>query len=415
MMGEWFKLFLGEIPLTPELGDSLTDEEALKLAIVEGFRGFGFTSPNPAVGCVILDSENNFLLSGYHAKAGEAHAEINALEGLAANPIQKQDATGWDLTGIPTEKLRGARVFVTLEPCAHEGRTPSCAKTLAKFPIAEVMTILRDPFPQVSGRGFQILQTAGIKVKCLEDEETVHSTLVESARALCEFFLVNVIHNRPMVSLKVATSLDGMMALKNGQSQWITNELSRRFARFLRSAHDSVLVGKHTILKDNPRLDARDTAFEGLDRKVVILDTHAEILNHPDLTLFKVHRPEDIFVCVGPQAQIKVSAQAQIIQKGSFDRSADWKDLMKQLWDRQIRSVWVEGGASTLSSALSAGVGDRLWLFQGPHLIGGASGRTWTETWGHAEMDQRLSLGMVRHLALESDHLTTGRLFSSKT
>jgi diaminohydroxyphosphoribosylaminopyrimidine deaminase/5-amino-6-(5-phosphoribosylamino)uracil reductase len=377
----------------------MTDEEALQMALQQAFEGYGFTSPNPAVGCVILNSKNEFVSMGYHHRAGEGHAEVLALAGVHS----------------PAE-LRGARVFVTLEPCAHEGRTPACAKTLAATEVAEVIAILRDPNPLVSGKGFEILKNAGKKVRCLEAEGSAFEPLVETARAICEFFLVNFTQKRPFVSLKVATSLDGMMGLRNGQSQWLTSEASRHFARFLRGAHDACLVGKQTVLKDNPKLDARDTPFAGLSRHVVVLDSKAEILGRPDLQLFKTHSPQNIWIIAGPEASQKSSSLAQVIVVDEQKSSSEYlRKGLAALWDKQIRSVWIEGGAQTLSSALAAGIGDRLWLFQGPHLLGARHGKSWTESWGSENMKDRQTLAAVRHLALGPDHLTTGRMTTSKT
>ena len=227
-MNEWLSLFLGKIPEAPKKGQSLTDDQAFRWALAEGFRGYGLTSPNPPVGCTILDSQGRFLSSGYHHRAGEPHAEIEALSQLLPETrdaeyrqILDRTQVGWDLSDLPQEKLQGARVFVTLEPCAHEGRTPSCAKTLAKLPIGEVVVLLRDPHKNVSGQGFEILKKAGKKVRCLEIE-SAQDPLVDVARALCETFLINQEMDRPFVSLKVASSLDGIMALKNGESQWLT-------------------------------------------------------------------------------------------------------------------------------------------------------------------------------------------------
>lgn len=398
-MNEWLRLHFAELVSVPAVGDPLTDEQALQLAVQQAFEGYGLTAPNPAVGCVILNSHNQFISMGYHHRAGEGHAEALALAAVREG-----------------QSLRGARVFVTLEPCAHEGRTPSCAKALAKTEVSEVVAVLRDPNPLVSGQGFEILKAAGKKVRCLEAEGSAHEPLVEAARAVCEIFLTNFAEKRPFVSLKVATSLDGMMGLRNGQSQWLTSAASRDFARFLRGAHEACLVGKQTVLKDNPRLDARETRFAKESRHVVILDSKGELLTKPDLQLFKTHSPQNIWIAVGPESVHKSSNLAQVLVVQEQVSAADYlRKTLTALWERQIRSVWIEGGAQTLSSALGAGLGDRLWLFQGPHLLGGRHGRSWTESWGSEEMAQRRTLGAVRHLALGPDHLTTGRMLISKT
>lgn len=403
-------LFLSSTPKVPRPGDRLTPEESLWLAIDQAFRGYGFTRPNPCVGCVLVDKDDRFLGMGFHHRAGEPHAEAEALASLTSSGKLARDSQGWDLSSIPTEKLKGAKAFVTLEPCAHEGRTPSCAKTFARLPLSEVTAILRDPFETVNGKGFEILRQAGIRVRILEDEG--ESDFVSAARASCEFFLTNTAEKRPFVSLKVATSLDGMMALKNGESQWITGEESRGFARYLRGAHDACLVGKNTVLQDNPRLDARETPFASLNRKLVILDAKAEILARPELQIFQAHRLEDIFVCVGSGAKIPEGSRVQVIRVKNENHALP--ELLDELWKREIRSVWIEGGAQTLSSALKEGPADRLWLFQGPVLLGAQNGRSWTEAWGVSRMADRRSIGDVRHLSFGADQLTTGRLIAPK-
>ena len=415
-MNEWLELFLGQVPEVPRAGQILTDDQALRWALCEGFKGYGLTSPNPPVGCVWLDAENRFLFSGYHHKAGDPHAEIEALAQLlppSRDPHYRQmlDRTlgGWDLSNLPLEKLRGARVFVTLEPCAHEARTPSCAKTLAQLPISEVVVVLRDPNQKVSGKGFEILKKAGKKVRCLE-LESPHGDLLDAGRALCETFLINQEFQRPFISLKVASSLDGVMALKNGESQWLTTEKSRNFARFLRGSHDVCLVGKGTILQDNPRLDARETVFSEENRKIAILDLNGEILDRPELQIFKTHLPENIFLCVGPDSRQHSSSQAQVIQMSGANPKEFLTEAVQKLWEREVLSIWIEGGAATLSSALEAGLGDRLWLFQGAHLLGARFGRSWTESWGGSQMQNRLTLAQVHHLSLGPDHLTTGQM-----
>lgn len=408
-MSEWLTLFLGHAPPAPVAGEPMSDERAFEVALLEAFRGYGRTSPNPSVGCVILDSENRFLASGFHARAGFPHAEISALASLQQRDLSRS-SDGWDLSGLPGERLRGARVFVTLEPCAHEGRTPSCARTLARLPIAEVKALLRDPNPLVGGKGFEILRQAGIRASCLEDDSISDDRLTEAARAVCETFLCNMRRERPFISLKVATSLDGIMALKSGESRWITGESSRLFSRFLRGAHDACLVGKNTILKDDPRLDARDTVFAGESRRIVVLDSKGEVLSRPELQIFATHAPENIIVCVGPESQKFSSSQTQVLRLASTTYSDFLKEATAKLWEREIRSLWIEGGALTLSTALAAGLGDRLWLFQGPHLLGASHGRPWTEAWGVSQMSERKSLAGVRHLTIDRDHLTTGRV-----
>ncbi|MFN9068767.1 MAG: bifunctional diaminohydroxyphosphoribosylaminopyrimidine deaminase/5-amino-6-(5-phosphoribosylamino)uracil reductase RibD, partial [Bdellovibrionales bacterium] len=174
-----------------------------------------------------------FLASGYHQRCGGPHAEVEALQ------------------KVKPELLAGAHVIVTLEPCAHEGRTPSCAKTLAQLPIKKITYGIVDPNPLVSGKGHQILKEAGL------DVQEYQGPLKLNLERVCEEFLVNQKEKRIFVALKVAQSLDGKIALKNGKSQWITGPDSRDFVQNLRAQYDGILVGRNTVVADNPSLNVR--------------------------------------------------------------------------------------------------------------------------------------------------------------
>lgn len=347
----------------PKLGQVLSDLQAMKLAIQEAYRGLGYTSPNPLVGCVILDSKNQFLAKGHHAKVGEAHAEIDALN--KANPDQ----------------LKSARVFVTLEPCAHQGRTGSCAKALSDLPIAEVIYGLQDPNPLVAGKGAEILKSAGKKV-------TLFSSLQIELEQVCEHFLKNFREKKPFVSLKVASSLDGHLAHKNGESKWITDEISREIAHVLRAAHDAILVGANTLRIDQPSLNIRHPKFPGKKIKVVVLDSSGELQkNFAGLSIAKHYAQEDVI----------------------FDSGKNLKDLLTKLWDLGIKSVLVEGGAQTISSFINEMAADRLYVFQAPMICGAKSGKSWSEQVNIASMSERIPLKDLQIVRLNADLLMTGR------
>jgi diaminohydroxyphosphoribosylaminopyrimidine deaminase / 5-amino-6-(5-phosphoribosylamino)uracil reductase len=364
-------------------GQQLSDDSAMKLAISEAKKGAGHVSPNPTVGCVVLDKKNRLLAVGHHQKYGGAHAEVNAV------------------LGLPDKQLQGARVFVTLEPCAHEGKTPSCAKMLAKLPLKEVIYGLVDPNPLVSGQGARILQEAGIRARHFGKWQ---NDLSES----CEHFLVNMTERRPFVSLKAASSLDGQLAHISGESKWITGERARRFAHYLRATHDAVLVGKNTVLKDNPHLNIRHPKFPNKKNKVVILDSNGEILRRPELNVFLSHDPENIvLVTSNVSSGTDLCTVAQLDQ--NKDNAAFLNVLLIKLWDLQIRSVLVEGGAETLSSFINNRSADRLYLFQAPVLIGSRTGKSWSEQVTIASMDQRIRLKNPKVRKVGTDLLVTGR------
>ena len=207
----------------------------MAMAIREAQKALGQTSPNPPVGCVIVSPDGQVLSTGYHKAAGQAHAEIEALNKV--------------------DNLQGATLFVTLEPCAHQGRTPSCAQTLAQTSLANIVYGLSDPNPLVSGRGCKILTQAG---KNVVQHPHPHTELTE----LVEVFFCNMHEHKAFVALKMATSLDGQMALSDGTSKWITSPTARKHAHVLRKLYDAVLVGANTISFDNPQLNARPSEFE---------------------------------------------------------------------------------------------------------------------------------------------------------
>lgn len=347
----------------PQRLQHMTDVMAMRLAIQEAYKGLGHVSPNPLVGCVILDSHNRFIASGYHARVGEAHAEINAIKKLS------------------TEDLRDARVFVTLEPCAHEGRTGSCAKALAALPVKEVIYGLQDPNPLVSGKGAEIIKAAGISC-------SLFSGLKTELEQVCEHFLKNFKQELPFVSLKVASSWDGQMGLKNGESKWITDETSREIAHLLRASHDAILIGANTLRIDRPSLDVRHPAFKNKKIKVIVLDSKGELeKDFASLSIAKAHSKEDVI----------------------FDRGGDLKKLLTNLYSRGIKSVLVEGGAQVLSSFINEMAADRLYLFQAPMILGAKAGKSWSEQVNIPSMAQKMELTKPQFVGLESDTLLTGK------
>ena len=198
----------------PLRGEKISSDGAMELALRVAYLGAAHVSPNPLVGCVIVDENHNFVACGYHERYGEAHAEISALNKIA---------------DVERALLKNSTFYVTLEPCAHQGKTPSCARTLSLLPIKKVIYGLQDPNPLVSGQGAQILKNASIEAEVYEVPLKVQ--LFE----LVEVFLKNFTQKKIFVAGKIASSLDGLMALKNGESKWITSVLAREFSHELRS------------------------------------------------------------------------------------------------------------------------------------------------------------------------------------
>ncbi len=362
----------------------LSPKEAMQLAIAEGRKGAGFVSPNPLVGCVILDKNLNLLATGYHAKVGDLHAETHALK--AVNDVHS---------------LEGAHFFVTLEPCAHQGRQPSCAKALAALPIASVTYGLVDPNPKVAGKGSAIVAAAGIRVEQVQDPE-----LLNELEELAEIFLLNMRQKRPFVALKVASSLDGQVALKSGESQWITGPESRDLVQSLRGQYDCLLTGVGTVLSDDPRLNSRDPKYKDKAQKLVILDPHGRLIeNLKNLNLAKVRELKDIFLVTAetvlPQAACNHLRLPLNDGKFALDR------VLALLFEREISSIFVEAGATTCSSFLRSNFVDKIYLFMSTKILGDGIG--WTKGLDFPNLDAAIVLKDVRMQTIGQDFLLSGR------
>lgn len=385
------RLLFGDYQSEPDRWETLSDRRAMAIAMQEAFRGVGRVSPNPLVGCVILDSQNRFLAKGYHARLGDAHAEIHAL------------------AQVSEAELKDARVFVTLEPCAHEGRTPSCAKTMARLPVREVIYGLQDPNPLVQGKGADILKSAGKRVTLFTDllDTAEKEKWQTQLQAVCEHFLWNFEQKKVFVSLKVASSIDGQLAMATGESKWITGPVAREYAHYLRGSHDAIAVGKETIALDNPSLDIRDSAMKGLRRPVVIFDSTGETLKNKDsLKIFSAHKPEEIFYVVSRGADVHDFPEGQLLR---FDKEDGLSVLLQALYSKGIRSLLVEGGAGLLSSFIREGEFQRLYVFQAPLIMGAKSGKAWSEQVTIASLSDGLRLKHQSLLRLGEDLLMTWR------
>ncbi len=348
--------------LNIKVGDHLSDDQAMGLAIHVAQAGAPYVSPNPLVGCTILNAENKLVSTGYHQKYGEAHAEINAIKGLSE------------------DQLVNSTVFVTLEPCAHEGKTGSCAKKLIQYKIKKLIFGLVDPNPLVAGQGAEILRSAGIQA------EEYQGPFKNDLEDLCEVFLKNFRQKKTFVAMKVASSLDGQIALATGESQWITTPESREYVHELRSWYDAIIVGSNTIEVDNPSLNIRHPSIQK-ETKLVILDPESK-LTGKKYKFQDVHKPENIHIL----------------------KFKDLNDVMDQLWALNIKSVFIEGGAQTYSSFLQAGLVDRLHLFMNTSIIGSANGLSWTKGFGIEALVNKKSLKNMNIKTLGSDIYISGRI-----
>ncbi len=311
-------------------------------------RGLGETNPNPAVGCVLVRG-GRVLGEGWHARAGGPHAEVVALE---------QAGTG----------ARGATLYVTLEPCAHFGRTPPCAPRVRDAGVARVVVATADPNPLVRGRGLALLRRAGVVV-------TTGVLAAEAAR-LNRPFLLAARLGRPFVLLKAATTLDGRIATASGRSKWITGPAERRQARWLRRLHDAVLVGIGTVLADDPLLLPAPRTRRPFTR--VVLDSHLRL--PPGSRLARTasgRQPVLVLACSDHPARRRALEQAGVgvLLVAADEGRVAIPAALAALRERGITSVMVEGGSEVLGGFLAARQLDELALFRAPILLGGRGSR----------------------------------------
>lgn len=296
------------------------------------------TAPNPRVGCVIV-KDWRIVGQGFHRYAGEDHAEVHALREAG-------------------DEARGALAYVTLEPCAHQGRTPPCAQALIDAGIKEVFIACRDPNPLVAGRGIAMLEAAGIKVHC--------GTLAEEARQLNAGFFQRMATGRPLVTVKLAASLDGRSALANGQSQWLSNEESRRDVHEQRLASDGVLAGATTVIHDNALLTARhDTDLPRREPLRIVIDGQGRI--GKDLRLFTDASPLLI-------AQLKGREErGEFYEFKNFPERAGQVDLaalLDYLGEQGLNNLWVEAGPTLAGAFLRENLAQQLIIYFAPCLLG---------------------------------------------
>ena len=310
-------------------------------------RGLGRVAPNPAVGCVIV-RDGHVVGRGWTQAGGRPHAETEAL-------------------GRAGEAARGATAYITLEPCAHHGKTPPCAEALIGAGIGRCVIALEDPDPRVKGEGISRLRGAGVEVE-----------LGPGAKAAADLnagYLLRQRANRPLVTLKLASTLDGRIATKTGDSQWITGEAARARGHLLRAAHDAVLVGSGTAVADNPRLNARLPGLEECSPIRVVLDGRLRLPLTHDLVARAKARPTWLITREsGDHARRKAyeAAGVEVISVGlDPDGRLSLEAALKVLGERGLTRVLVEGGAQVAAGLIGRDLVDRLVWFRAPSVIGG--------------------------------------------
>jgi len=319
------------------------DRVFMARAIALTDNGRDTATPNPNVGCVLV-KDGIIVGEGWHERAGEAHAEVRALEKAGGS-------------------ARGATAYVTLEPCAHQGRTGPCTEVLVKAGVKRVVAALEDPFPQVNGRGLARLREAGVQVET--------GLMADEAREAHKGFLSRVTRGRPWMRIKMASSLDGRIALANGESRWITSEEARRDVHALRARSSAMLTGIGTVLRDDPELTVRHVECRRQPRRVVIdsrldMPAGAKILQgEPPLIL-----------TVSDDAAKRKSLEArgaEVVRVANEGEKTDLAAIARLLAERGFNEVTVETGAKLNGSLLRAGIVDELVIYYAPMLLGDKS------------------------------------------
>ena len=334
--------------IDPHLSDL---SHSVLFALQQARLGRWLCPPNPAVGCVILSPAGEQLGQGHTQKAGGPHAEIMALRDAAARG----------------HTVEGATAYVTLEPCSHHGRTGPCCDALISAGIKKVVASLADPNPKVSGQGFERLRAAGVEVE-------VGPGAAES-RELNIGFFSRMLRNTPWVRMKIAASLDGITALDNGESQWITSEAARADGHAWRARACAVLTGIGTVLQDNPRLDVRLVDTPRQPYRVIV---DSRLQTPTDAKLFGAGGPVWIYTAVRDAAREAAlqALGATLTCLPDGDGKVDLAAMMKDLALREINEVHVEAGSKLNGSLVRSGLVDEFLVYLAPKLLGTGMGMT---------------------------------------
>jgi diaminohydroxyphosphoribosylaminopyrimidine deaminase / 5-amino-6-(5-phosphoribosylamino)uracil reductase len=350
--------------------------QAIKLAL----KANGATSPNPMVGAIVVKNDR-VIGRGYHKKAGLAHAEVIALDEAGKN-------------------ARGAVLYVTLEPCAHFGRTPPCVDRIIQSKIKEVVIGMVDPNPLNNGKGIQILKNHKIKVEV--------GVLEEKLKQINAAFIKYITKRMPLVTVKVAQSLDGKIATRTGESKWITSDKSRNYSHRIRQNYDAVMVGVNTIRRDNPRLDAW---FARKQPVKIVIDS--QLSTPQDANIF-ANNSKVIIITVAPRPgqetenRMILAQKAKILEVKEKFGQTNLKDMFKTLARMEITSVLVEGGGTLIGSLFDEGLVDKMLVFISPKIIGGKDAVSSVMGKGISRLDSAIIMKNVKTRRFKEDFLIEG-------
>jgi diaminohydroxyphosphoribosylaminopyrimidine deaminase/5-amino-6-(5-phosphoribosylamino)uracil reductase len=362
----------------PASAEAAVAERFMRAALAEAAKGLGRTSPNPAVGAVVV-KDGRILARGHHARAGGPHAEVVALR--AAGP-----------------RARGADLYTTLEPCDHFGKTPPCSIAILEAGVRRVFAGSHDPNPLVNGKGMSRLRSAGVEV--------VSGVLGAACDALNAHWFTFIREGRPYVTLKAAVTLDGRMATRTGDARWVSGEEARRWVHRLRDRVDAVLVGSGTARTDDPQLTTRLPGGGGRDPIRVVLDSDLSLPAR--LALFHLDSAAPTIVAHVSDRTRRLGAKVELLRcRRARAGGVDLRDLLARLAARGVTHLLVEGGAETHARFLAEGLVDRVAIFIAPKLAG-ADGVPLVAGRGPARMADALAFSDVHVERVGDDVLVTG-------
>ncbi len=352
----------------------------MKIALKEGYKGLGKTSPNPAVGAVVVDpATGEVIAKGYHKKYGGPHAEVIALNKAG-------------------DRAKGSVLYVTLEPCSHYGKTPPCTEKIIKAGIKKVVCAIRDPNPVAKG-GLEVLKEHGI--------ETISGVLSEEAKILTRFFLSRILRKKPWVIIKVASTLDGKIGVSTGDSKWITGQKARKLGHKLRAWCDAIVVGKNTVLKDDPELTCR--LVQGKNPLRIVFDTNLNLV--PEFKIFRIKDNSKTIVVCGESADKK--REKEFVKRGIevwrlpvCEQGIDVKAFLRRCFSEGISSVLVEGGGKIHGSFLREA--DEFFFFFGPIVTGDPQGIQSISAKPLKKLSQSVKLEKLKIKKLGDDFLVHG-------
>ena len=339
---------------------SAEDKKFLKLALNLARRNVGLTGKNPSVGCVIT-FKDIILGRGNTQPGGRPHAEIMAIKQASEHHLFKKN-----------RKINDINVYITLEPCAHETTSPSCAKEIVKFGANRVIYLATDPDIRTNGKGKLLMEEAGIK--CIES-----SIYKNENSEILKGYLKQKKTGLPYITLKIGASINGKIATKNGESKWVTNSLCRKRVQLLRSENDGILIGKNSIIIDNPRLNLRDQ-FDKIENKpIFILDTNFELSESENLSLFDKLGKEKVNIITNRETMNVASKVSDYFRGVNIEKTVkeqgflNIEETLKIVSRMGVNRLLVEGGARVWTSFIKTGFFDEIVMFTGNSIINDSS------------------------------------------